>query len=173
MPPVHRLLALALALGSAAACVSAAEGALDVPLGIPRDQVAAAVRRYDFCLGDLGTRAEQTFPRCNRPGIDYRDAWVVAGYDAGRLVRLARYERWDDEPRAIERWNALIAARTRLTGPASDDARQAVLTRHDLPPGTRSWQAFRASDGVLVAIYLLAPVPPSNASVLEELVGAP
>ncbi|MCE9578698.1 MAG: hypothetical protein K8W52_36575 [Deltaproteobacteria bacterium] len=168
-----RSIALALALVGTAACVSAAEGALDVPLGLPRDQVPAAVRRYDFCVAEQGSRAEQTFPRCKRPGIDYLDAWIVAGFDGGRLMRLSRWERWDDDTRAVDRWNALIAARTKMTGPASDEAKTAVLAQHELPPGTRAWQAFRASDHMLVAIYLLTPIAPANASVLEELVGAP
>jgi hypothetical protein len=171
MAIVLRSTALALTLATLGACASVSEGSLQVPLGLPRDQVPAAVRRYDFCVGDQGSRVEETFPRCKGPGIDYRDAWMVAGYDGGRLMRLARYERWDDDNRAVERWNALIASRTKLTGPASDEARQAVMAQRDLPPGTRSWQAFRAGDHALVAIYLLTPSPPSNASVLEELLG--
>jgi hypothetical protein len=152
-------------------CAHASEGPLDVPIGLPRDQLIGELRHYDYCAkdeGQPGTR--ETFPRCDNPGIDWRDSWVVVDYDNARAVRVQRYERWDDDARAVERWNQLVTARMKTT-PATEDARAEVTARHDLPPGTRSWQAFRTGQYTVVAIYLLTPRPPENASILEEILG--
>jgi hypothetical protein len=152
-------------------CAHTAEGPLDVPLGLPRDQLVGELHRYDYCAkGDPPDGDQETFPRCDNPGIDWRDSWVTVKYDNGRAIGLERYERWDDDARAVERWNQLINARGKLV-PASDAARAAVTARHDLPGGTRSWQAFQTGQYTVVAIYLLTPRPPENASILEEVLG--
>lgn len=154
-----------------AGCAHAAEGPLDVPLGLPRDQLVGELRHYDYCANAEGQPgAHETFPRCDNPGIDWRDSWVVVDYDAARAIHVKRYERWDDDARAVERWNQLVTARMKLT-PATDAARAEVTARHDLPPGTRSWQAFQTGQYTVVAIYLLTPRPPENASILEEILG--
>ena len=153
-----------------AACAHTAEGPLDVPLGLPRDQLVGELHRYDYCAkADQPDSDQETFPRCDNPGIDWRDSWVVVQYDGGRAVGLERYERWDDDNRAVERWNQLINARGKTT-PPTDAARAAVSARHDLPSGTRSWQAFQTGQYTVVAVYLLTPHPPENASILEEVV---
>lgn len=157
-----------------AACGAAADGPLTVSLGLPRDQVADELRRHEFCRRAEPPADSELFPRCDHPGLDWGEAWVVADYNGGRLVRLQRWERYGDDARAVERWNQLVAQRTRLSGPASDEARRQMLSRADLPPGTRTWTAFRAGDYTLVGVYLLTPSPPENAAILERIVvGAP
>ncbi len=154
----------------ASACAHTAEGPLDVPLGLPHDQVAGELRRFDYCATQQAGDQHETFPRCDNPGLDFRDSWVVVDYDAGRVVRVQRFERWDDDDRATQRWNQLVTARGKKVAP-SDAARVAVAARHDLPVGTRSWQAFQTGDSTIVAVYLLTPRPPENASILEEILG--
>jgi len=167
MRPISILGALApLAL---AACAHTAEGPLDVPLGLPRAQVAGELRRFDYCSGaDRMDDKRETYPRCDNPGLDFRDSWVTVDFDGDRVIRYQRWERWDDDQRATDRWSKLVTARAKKT-PPSDAARVAVQARHDLPKGTRSWQAFQANEHTLVAVYLLEPRPPENASILEEI----
>ena len=154
-----------------AGCAHTAEGPLDVPLGLPRDQLAKELARYDYCPREAPQNPQhETFPRCENPGIDYRDSWVVVEYQDGRVSRVQRFERWDDDARATERWNQLVTARGKHGGP-SDAARAVVAAKHDLPPGTRSWQAFESGQYTVVAVYLLTPRPPENASILEEILG--
>ena len=152
-------------------CGHAAQGPLDVPLGLPRAEVGGELRPYDYCpAAEPAQGAVETFPRCDNPGRDYSDSWVVVEYDADRVTRVQRFERWDDDARATERWEQLVTARTKKVAP-SDDARALVTAHHDLPQGTRSWQAFKTGTYTVVAIYLLTPRPPENASVLEEILG--
>lgn len=149
-----------------------AEQPLTIPLGIPRDQADAALKRHRYCHTVDGPRAEiETYPRCSRPGTEWGDSWVEAHYDDNRLVELRRYERYDDDKRAKERWNQLVGARTQQT-PASAEAAQA-LRGQLLEPGTRSVQAFRIDPETVVGIYLLEPQPPGNANVLEAVILAP
>jgi hypothetical protein len=162
---------LAAALGG---CATTSEGALDISLGLARADVPAALHRHDYCAGPAAAGDEQTFPRCEHPGVDWHASWVVVDFDhGGRLRRVRRWERWSDDARALDRWNQLIAARARVSGGPSPAARRAMEQVHALPAGTRSWQAFRAGDGAIAAVYLLAPEPPENASILEEIVRTP
>jgi len=151
-------------------CAHTSEGPLDVPLGLPRAQIAGELKRFDYCPREEPESRTQTFPRCDNPGIDYRDSWVVVEYESDRVTRVRRYERWDDDARATERWSQLVSERSKTSG-QSDAARAIVSSRHDLPPGTRSWQAFKSGEYTVVAVYLLTPRPPENASILEEILG--
>ena len=93
---------------------------------------------------------------------------MIALYDGDKLVELRRYERYGDEQRAVERWNELIAARTKQ-GPASQEALQQLKQSGLLEPGTKSVQAFQAEPGTVVGVYLLQPSAPEHASVLEQV----
>jgi hypothetical protein len=172
MRSVSHLLAPAMSLGLALAGCAAqrAQGPLGVSLGLTRDQTARALRAYDFCPRAEPPADEQVFPQCDRPGAGYGDAWVVAHYQDGRLVRLARFERWSDDLRAEERWNQLVEKRSVAT-PPSQAAREAIFARQELPERTRSWAAFATADA-LVGVYLLRPASASDPAVLEELLPA-
>jgi hypothetical protein len=145
---------------------------LTIPLGLQRAQADAQLRTHRYCIEIDGARADvETYPRCDRPGTDWGESWVVAKYESDRLVELRRYERFSDDTRANERWNALVAARQRAT-PASPEAAQA-LRKKLLEPGTRTVQAFRIDADTIVGIYLLSPTPPDEASILEAVIRIP
>src|SRR5687768_8942955 len=126
-----------------AACGGAvAESPLTVQLGITHDQTEAALKRHQFCLETSTstvkhTQQKQLYPRCARAAAEHGDAWVIALYDGDKLIELRRYERYGDDNRAVERWNEMIAARTKK-GPASQEALQKIKDRGLLQPGTRS-----------------------------------
>jgi hypothetical protein len=151
-----------------AGCVRAADGPLDVPLGLPRDQVPAELRRFEYCAAAERTWGPtERFAHCDTPGADWAESWVVVEYTGDHASRVARYERFDDDARAVDRWNQLVNARAKKAAPTAE-ARATVTAVHTLPPGTRSWQAF-VGDHTVTAVYLLTPRPPDNASVLEEI----
>ena len=143
-----------------------AQGPLEVPLGLTASETARAVRAYDFCRrGDADADADgdgqrEIFPQCGRPGVAYGDAWVVAHYQDGRVVRLQRFERWEDPARATARWNELIEKRT-ASGPATTAARDRVFARQGIPDGTKAWVAFERP-AVLIGLYLLATTDASS-----------
>lgn len=148
----------------------AAEAPLTVKLGIPRDQALTELHAQQFCFTPDGpARRVETYPRCARAGTEWGEAWVTATYDAGVLIQLERFERYDDDDRAVERWNQLIVERAK----ASPDARDAgveLRARGPLAAGTRSVKAFKIDATTIVAVYLLTPSPPAQASVLEAIV---
>ena len=98
----------------------------------------------------------------------YGDAWVVAHYDGGRVVRLQRFERWDDPARATARWNELIEKRA-ASGPATSAARDRVFARQGIPDGTKAWVAFERP-AELIGLYLLATTDATSPAILEEIV---
>jgi len=161
------LAAVAVVIGPACAA-QRAEGPLGVALGLSPDETARALREYDFCRRPGPGGAEEVFPQCDRPGRGFGDAWVVAHYRSGRLVKLARFERWADEARAEGRWNQLIEKRAVGT-PPSQAARDRIFARQRIPERTRSWVAFSTPDA-LVGVYLLHPITSDDPSILEELI---
>ena len=161
---MRRSLALLFLVG----CAHGVDPPLEVPLGLPRDQVPAELRRFEFCpAAERSWGPAETFPHCDGPRPDWKDSWVVVEYTNDHASRVQRFERFDDDARAIDRWNQLVNARAKKAAPTAE-ARAAVTAHHDLPPGTRSWQAF-PGDHTVTAVYLLTPRPPDNASVLEEI----
>ncbi len=147
-----------------------AEGPLDVSLGLSRDETAHALRRYDFCAQVEPARDHEVYPQCDHPGAGYGQAWVIATYQGGRLARLQRFERWVDAARAAERWNHLVEKRAATT-PLSQDARDRIFARQQIPERTRTWAAFRAGEH-LVGVYLLTPATAEDPSILEEIIPA-
>ncbi|MDQ3370143.1 MAG: hypothetical protein M3680_32395 [Myxococcota bacterium] len=123
----------------------------------------------------------EVYPRCDRPGTEWGESWVTARYAEGKLVELKRYERFSDDARAVERWNELVGARTRL-GPESAEATAELRTR-ELEPGTRSVKVFRVDAETIVGVYLMTPTSPrrdasegssnEGASILEAVVRSP
>lgn len=162
--------ALALALAGCAA--QRAHGPLAIRLGLSASETAAAVRGYDFCprpgAGAPAPHADEVFPPCDRPGTASGDAWVIARYQDGRVIRLQRFERWPDAARAQARWNQLIE-RYSTDGPPSQDARDRLFERQRIPDGTEAWVAFDRGEQ-LVGLYLLSPATPDQPSILEEIV---
>lgn len=163
----RRASTLVLAAALAGCAAQRAEGPLAVPLGLSRGETAQALRRYDFCPQLEPASAEEIYPQCDRPGAGFGDAWVVARYAGGSLVKLQRFERWADADRATERWNQLVEKRSAAT-PVSTDARARIFERQRIPEGTRSWVAFEAGAD-LVGVYLLTPRGPDEPSILEEI----
>jgi hypothetical protein len=157
-----------------AACGGAvAESPLTMQLGLSREATEKQLREHQFCLETHPsvvkyTQHKQVYPRCERAAAEHGDAWVIAIYDRDKLVELRRYERFGDDNRAVERWNALIAARMKKS-PASDDALQQIKDKGMLQPGTRTVQGFVGEPGTVVGVYLLNPSPPENAQVLEQV----
>jgi hypothetical protein len=157
-----------------AACGGAvAESPLTMQLGLSHDATEQALRDRQFCLETSSSivkhkQQKQLYPRCERAAAEHGDAWVVALYDGDKLIELRRYERYTDDQRAVERWNALVGARMQKT-PASDEALQQIKTHGQLQPGTRSVKAFVGEPGTVVGVYLLNPSPPEQANVLEQI----
>lgn len=163
---------MAVAAVAAMGCAAQrAQGPLDVRLGLSPADTARAVKAYDFCRrADADADAEpdvEIFPQCGRPGVVYGDAWVVAHYQGGRVVRLQRFERWADPDRATTRWNQLIERRS-AAGRPSRAAQDRLFARQGLPEGTKAWVAFEHGDQ-LIGLYLLTSSDPSSPSILEEL----
>ena len=157
-----------------AACGGAvAESPLTVQLGLSHDQTEQALRNHQFCLKTSSAivkqqQREQLYPRCERTAAEHGDAWVVARYDGDTLIELRRYERYTDDNHAVERWNELIAARMKTSRP-SEQALQQLEDKGLLEAGTRSVKAFEGAPGTVVGVYLLAPSPPDQANVLEQV----
>lgn len=148
------------ACGSA---VSSADHPLTIGLGLARSDADRALSRHQYCHRVDGPRtAEETYPRCDRAGVEWGDSWVVARYDNDRLIELRRFERYSDDERAVERWNHLLG-RYRAMGYTP------LPQTGNLEPKTRSVQAFRTPEGAIAAVYLLEPVPPDRANVLEVI----
>jgi hypothetical protein len=162
-----RLLSLALIVGCAG---PSAEAPLRVKLGVSRDQTTTELRAAQFCHKDEGGAPQKvvTYPRCERAATEWGESWVTAKYDDNKLVELRRYERFTEDDRAIERWNQLIADRAKISAESPDAA--AALRSKGLEPGTRTMKAFRVDADTVVAVYLLTPTPPEEASVLEAIV---
>jgi hypothetical protein len=156
-----------------AACASTtADQPLTIQLGLQRGQADAALSKHKYCHSVDGPRAAvETYPRCKRTGTEWGESWVVATYEADRLVELKRYERFTEDARATERWNQLVAERQKLS-PSSPEATQALRAKL-LEPGTRTVQAFRVDAETVVGVYLLTPRPPDDASVLEAVLKIP
>lgn len=153
-----------------AACGGAnAESPLTIQLGITHAATEQALHAHQFCRepGQIDSKSE-LFPRCDRTASELSDSWVNAVFDGDRLIELRRWERYSDDARAVERWNALIAARTKTSTP-SEEALQQLRVKGLLQPGTRSVKAFRGDEGTVIGIYLLTPTPPEQASVLEKV----
>jgi len=146
-----------------------AEAPLTVQLGITHDAAEHDLQAHQFCReqGQINSNHE-LFPRCDRTAAELGEAWVNATFDGDKLVELRRWERYPDDNRAVERWNEMLAARTKISTP-SDEALQHLRDRGLLPAGTRSVKAFRDPNGVVIGVYLLTPSPPENANVLEQV----
>jgi hypothetical protein len=163
-------LRILLPLVLAGACGGAgAEAPLTVTLGLSHDATDQALRSHQYChkTGEPEGRRE-IYPRCERAGSEWGESWVTASFDGNRLVELRRFERYSDDARAMQRWNELVEARSKLT-PPSDEALQALKDKGLLESGTRAVKAFRADAAVVIGVYLLTPSPPDQASVLEKI----
>jgi hypothetical protein len=164
---------LSFAVALAACGGIAAEAPLTVKLGVSRDQALSQLRTHKFCFRQDGPpQRVETYPRCERAGTEWGEAWVKATYDGSTLVELKRYERYTDDARAIERWNQLITDRQRVS-PQAVDATNNLREIGLLEAGTRSVRAFRIDPTTIVAIYLLTPGGPEQASILEAILTAP
>jgi hypothetical protein len=169
-----RLIPLVVSVVGASACGGAsAESPLTVSLGGSHDATERALETHQFCLQRSSSviaseQKQQVYPRCGRTAAEHGDAWVIASYDGDRLVELRRYERYGDDSRAIERWNALVGGWMKTSTP-SDEALAALKAQGLVEPGTRSVKAFRTDEGTVVGVYLLTPSPPDNVNVLEKI----
>ena len=170
MTPLTRVMAAVFVMSCGGA---AAEHPLTIPLGIDRTAADAQLQTHKYCHKVDGPRpAVETYPRCDRAGMEWGESWVQATYDdKQKLVELRRYERINDDTRATERWNQLIADRAK-TGQMSDEA-NAALRAKLLEPGTRSMKAFRIDNDTVVGVYLLTPQPPTEANILEAVIHIP
>ena len=167
---MKRAVVLGLGLGLLAACgAGSAEAPLTIQLGLTHAATETALHAHQFCReqGQINTDHEM-FPRCERTASEVSSAWVTAVFDGDRLVELRRWERFSDRDEATQRWNELLAARSRVSQP-SDEALAHLRERGLLPPGTRSVKAFREDPGVVIGVYLLTPTPPEQANVLEQI----
>jgi hypothetical protein len=165
-----RRILLGIVVVSLTACGGvSADAPLRVKLGTPRDQALAELRAQKFCFKEDGpAQRVETYARCERSGTDWGEGWVTATYEQGKLVELRRYERFSDDERAVERWNQLVGDRKKAS-PNATDATDALRHRGPLEPGTRSVKAFQLDATTVVAVYLLTPSPPENASILEAV----
>ena len=145
-----------------------AEAPLTVPLGITHIKAESELHAHQFCraTGQVDT-PQETFPRCDRTASEVSDAWVTAIFEGDKLVELRRWERFPDDSRAIERWNELVAARSKVSTP-SDEALKQLKDKGLMQSGTRTVKAFINGDTV-IGVYLLTPSEPENANVLEKV----
>ncbi len=154
---------------------ASAEGPLTVPVGEARPALVADLKHHAYCAGPDGTDArthEEMFPRCDQPGVEYGQSWVLATYDeGGEVVKLERWEKYADPDRLQDRFNDLVAMHSKL-GPPSDVAKAQMTSNGTLPPGTRTWVAFQEGAS-LVGVYLIAPQPPGYVNLLEVVIEAP
>ena len=165
-----RLLSLVIVSALGACGGAAAEKPLTMKLGIPRAEAVTALRSHHYCHKPDGPpQRVETYPRCERAGTEWGESWVTARYEGDTLTEVRRWERYTDDNVAIERWNNLIAERAKVT-PDSEEALAALRARGPLEAGTRSVKAFRIDPTTIVAVYLLNPSPPEDASVLEAIV---
>lgn len=165
-----RLVTLVVA-GTLAACGGAnADLPLTVPLGLTHKAAEQQLHAHQFCHAGQGElpRKIELYPRCDRTAAELGDAWVTATFDGDRLVELRRWERYGDDDHALQRWNELVAERAKTSTP-SDEALQALRDKGLVEEGTRMVKAFRDNDGTVVGVYLLTPIPPQNANVLEKI----
>jgi hypothetical protein len=164
-----RLVTLVVASTLAACGGANADLPLTVPLGLTHKDAEQQLHAHQFCheQGELPQKTE-LYPRCDRTASELGDAWVTATFDGDRLVELRRWERYGDDDHAMQRWNELVAERTKTSTP-SDEALHALRDKGLMEPGTRTVKAFRDKDGTVVGVYLLTPSPPQNANVLEKI----
>ena len=157
-------------VGLLAACGGPrAEAPLTVNLGITHDAAERDLQAHQFCrVHGQPDSNHELYPRCDRTAAELGEAWVNATFEGDRLIELRRWERYPDDSRAVERWNEMLAARSKISTP-SDEALQHLRERGLLPAGTRSVKAFRGQDGTVIGVYLLTPSPPENANVLEQV----
>ena len=166
------LSALAAALGTVACGGLARDAPLTIQPGLTRAQTIDALHDRAYCRPDGPPRVRELYPACNRPGAEYGQSWIAVEFRHDQLVRIQRFEHYDDDSLAVERWNDLVRRHGDL-GDASQHAREEMVRLRGLPDGTRSWFAFpRAGGSVLVGVYLLAPARPGEANVLEEVIPA-
>ena len=148
----------------------AAEAPLTLKLGIPRDQATSQLRSHQYCHKTDGPPQKvETYPRCKRAGTEWGESWVTARFEGDTLVEVRRWERYAEDTAALERWNQLVADRLKISAD-EPEALEALRARGPLEAGTRSVKAFRVDANTIVAVYLLTPSPPEDASVLEAIV---
>lgn len=166
-----RVLLLAAALAGCAS--TAADLPLTIPLGIDRDATTKALADHQYCHKVDPPLKREHYPRCDRVGTDWGQSWVTAEFgDDNKLVELRRWERFDDDARATERWNQLVVARNQST-PESEAALEKLRKQGLLQPEIRAVKAFQVNATTVVAVYLLNPTPPENAAVLEVVTLVP
>lgn len=164
--PMRLLLSLALVSGCAAVT---ADSPLTVSLGLDRDATTKALHDHQYCHKIDPPQKTETYPRCDRVGTEWGESWITAGFENDKLVELRRWERFTDDSRAVERWNQLVLDHNKLT-PESEAALAILRAKGLLQPGTRAVKAFQSDPNTIVAVYLLTPTPPEQASVLEKIV---
>lgn len=167
----------AIAIVVVAGCGGAsAEGPLTVAVGTDRARLVADLRHHAYCVGKDGADPkthQEMFPRCDQPGVEFGQSWVVAVYDdGGEVMKVQRWEKYTDPEKKQDRFNDLVAKRSAADGTPTDNAKALILGEQQLPPGTKTWVAFQEGAS-LVGVYLLDPVPPAYADVLEEVIAAP
>jgi len=166
-----RLASIVSVLAFSVACSGvAAEATLTLKLGIPRDQATSQLRSHQYCHKTDGPPQKvETYPRCKRAGTEWGESWVTARFEGDTLVEVRRWERYAEDTAALERWNQLVADRLKISAD-EPEALEALRARGPLEAGTRSVKAFRVDANTIVAVYLLTPSPPEDASVLEAIV---
>ncbi len=168
--PMARVAALILpAILASCAGGLAAEHPLTIPLGIERTVADGELQKHKYCHEVDGPRPDvETYPRCERAGMEWGESWVMATYKDEKLVELRRYERIADDARATERWNQLVGERAKTGQDVT-----AELRARQLEPGTRTMKAFRVDATTVVGVYLLTPKPPEDANILEAVLSIP
>jgi len=178
-PPVHicyhapvlfRLLINFALLSFVVGCGGAsATGPLNVRLGTERQTAVAELERRDYCRPAGPSLEVENYARCDSPGLQLGESWVVARYNEnGELDQLTRYERQPDERRATERWEALVAGGRQAFGRESKQARARLSELAEPPNGTVAWVAWFSADATTItALYLVRPSAQSEPNVVE------
>lgn len=148
-----------------------ANGPLTVALGTPRDKTVSSLKGSDYCRREGPPQVIENYPRCDSPGFQLGESWVVARYNKnGRLDRLTRYERQPDEKHATDRWGALVKAARREFGEESKEARIRLAEISEPPDGAVAWVAWFSPDAsAITALYLVRPPTSSDPNVVEEV----
>ncbi len=165
-----RLLSSIVLVGVSAGCASTtAEAPLTISLGLGREATTTALHDHQYCHKVDPPQKIETYPRCNRVGSEWGESWVTAAFENDKVVEIRRWERFTEDSHAVERWNQLVLERNKIV-PESEGALAVLRTQGLLQPGTRAVKAFQIDPTTVVAVYLLAPSPPEEASVLEKIV---
>lgn len=132
--------------------------------------VAADLKAHRLCWRERDpVSGVELYASCSEVGSSDMTQWATASYDrAGQLVVVDRYERWDDETKALTHWNSLVAKAIERYGAPTTATREAAVAWQLVPKTAVYWSAHQAGASLLVLAYT-KPDAPTYAHVVEAV----